>query len=582
MHKAVTACGSAAAMAITGLWITTPYSLGQTLPSGAIQRIERDKEIQQQINEIEQEQRNDSEESDQPLIETSPQPVQQRGSVSIESVEVSGATHADNAERITRKANQFVGKLSSLKELEQFRHWIRQLYRDQHLLAVVSISAEALSNGTLAITITEARLGSVTVDPSSKHRLKDERAIAMVTSAVHPGSLLRLDKLTSALLKLNDLGGVKVHSKLQRGKGKGITNVMLVIEDGNRNSGFAQINNETNRYLGELETELIFTTANNFGVGEVFSIDGQWWGNAQGTGNAFGSATFTLPISSDGLKLNLYGNTSNYRLLQDIYDDNINGNTTSLKVGLKQPLLRQPKNSAWVQVDADYNTYIDRIEQVEIRNKASKVGRISLIGQHQDAVLGTGLNTMLAQFSYGDLDRSGNEFDFNLDDLTANTHGSFSKAYLLYNRYQIFSPHWHGRFLAQGQAGFTNLDGAEKISLGYPNGVRAYPPGEGAGDSGISAQTELIYRASPLVSFSAFFDAGHVWRWNAPFIGSLRPNDYSLMGTGLSINIGRNGQWMLSGTWAFPIGDNPATEDLADVDHYNPGSRLWASIKIWF
>lgn len=582
MLKTAKACTSAATLILFGQWTSIEAVVAQTLPSGTIQRIERDQTIQQQINDLEQDQRNNLKTRDPDPPEPNAGPDAQGGSVTVTAVRVNGATYADNGERINSEAQRFVGRPSSISELEQFRHWIRQLYRNQHLLAVVSISEDELRAGTLSISITEARLGTVLVDSSKPHRLKDERAIAMVTSAVHPGSLLRLDKLTSALLKLNDLGGVKVHSKLQRGSEAGLTNVMLVIEDGNRNSGFAQINNETNRYLGELVTELVFNTANNAGIGEVVSIDAQWWGNAQGTGNLVGAGTFTLPISSDGLKLSFYGNTSNYRLLQDVYDNNINGNSTSLKVGLKQPLLRQPRNSAWIQLDANYNTYLDRIEETEIRSKVSKVTRLSLIGQHQDDLLGTGLNTMLAQISYGDLDRSGNAFDLNLDDVTARTHGTFSKAYLLYNRYQVFSPRWHARFLAQGQAGFNNLDGAEKISLGYPNGVRAYPPGEGAGDSGISAQSELIYKASSLLSFSAFFDAGHVWRWNSPFSGSLRPNDYTLLGTGLSVNVGRSGEWMLSGTWALPIGDNPATEDSVDVDGYNTGSRLWASLKFWF
>ena len=134
-------------------------------------------------------------------------------------------------------------------------------------------------------------------------------------------------------------------------------------------------------------------------------------------------------------------------------------------------------------MSANYNIYIDRVDDVETRHRNSKVGRLSLIGQHQDDLAGTGLNTVLAQVSYGNLDRSGNDFDYALDELTSETHGDFSKVSLLYNRYQVFSPRWQAKLLMQGQAGFNNLDGAEKISIGYPNGVRAYPPGEGAGDS---------------------------------------------------------------------------------------------------
>ena len=563
----------------------TPISMAsaQTLPSGNIQRIERDQNLQQRVNELEENQLKEFEEDkERNNNQDQLRPPQDRQTLELRSLTISGASAQGIENTIRQKGKEILASPATVQEIEEFRHWIRQLYRDHQLLAIVSIERSELFKGHLQITITESRLGKVTVDPQISHRLNDHRAIAMIYSAIQPGNLLKLDKLTSALLKLNDLSGVSVHSKLQRGESAGTTDILLKVKDKNRNSGFAQINNETNRFLGELESELIFNTANNIGLGESFSLDGQWWGNGQGTGNLFGSGTLTLPITSDGLSLNLYGNSGNYRLLQELYEDNINGSSTSLKLSLKQPLWRRPKRSLWVQVDGENNTYIDKIDSVELRNKSSQVGRLSIVSQHQDSFLGTGLNTTFLQYSYGNLDRSNNEYDFHLDGITANTHGDFNKIFLLYNRYQVFSPKWQARFLVQGQSGLNNLDGAEKISIGYPNGVRAYPPGEGAGDSGVSAQSELIYRASPLVSLSAFFDAGYVWRWNSPFAGALQPNSYGLAGPGVGIKIGRTGEWLISGTWAFPIGKNPATEDYIDVDGYDNGSRLWASIKFWF
>ena len=555
----------------------------QTMPSGAIQRIERDKQLRDGLNRINNNGRDRDPVNVTPSFEeTSPSHTTRDQTVSIQRFELEGASVESLTSNIQERAQSLIGRSTTLQEIEELRQWIRHEYHENHLLALVRVKADLLAQGVLAIAITEARLGEIKIDPTVAHKLKDDRAISMVASANQPGSLLRTDKLTSALLKLNDMAGVQVKSRLQKGDKPGETNVLLVVSDGNRNTGFGQINNETSRYLGDVETELILTTANNAGLGEEFILDGQWWGNTQGTGNIFGAATLNLPLSSDGLQASFYGNTSKYRLLQEFYDDNINGNSSSFKLSLKQPLWRRPRNSLWVELSANYNIYIDRIDDVETRHRNSKVGRLSLIGQHQDDLAGTGLNTVLAQVSYGNLDRSGNDFDYALDELTSETHGDFSKVSLLYNRYQVFSPRWQAKLLMQGQAGFNNLDGAEKISIGYPNGVRAYPPGEGAGDSGISGQAELIYRASPLISLSTFIDGGYVWRWNSPFQGSLEPNDYGLAGAGVGINIGTNGEWLISTTLAVPIGDNPATPDGRDVDGYDNSIRLWSSFKIWF
>ncbi len=166
--------------------------------------------------------------------------------------------------------------------------------------------------------------------------------------------------------------------------------------------------------------------------------------------------------------------------------------------------------------------------------------------------------------------------------MTANTDGGFNKVSFVYSRYQVFSDRWQAKVFIQAQKAFNNLDGAEKMSLGYPNGVRAYPPGEAPGDSGFSGQFDLIYRASPLLSLVAFIDAGYIWRWNVPFTDSLQPNSYGLAGTGVGVDLGTSGEWLLSVKVGFPIGNNPGSLDNTDADGFNKGARVWGSLRWWF
>ncbi|WP_414027513.1 ShlB/FhaC/HecB family hemolysin secretion/activation protein [Cyanobium sp. ATX-6F1] len=143
-------------------------------------------------------------------------------------------------------------------------------------------------------------------------------------------------------------------------------------------------------------------------------------------------------------------------------------------------------------------------------------------------------------------------------------------------------PRWQGKLFVQAQKGFNNLDGAEKMSLGYPNGVRAYPPGEAPGDSGFSGQLELIYKATSQLSFVAFLDGGYIWRWNDPFPGALQPNSYGLAGTGIGADLGTPGEWLASLKLAFPIGNNPASLNDTDADGFNKSLRVWGSLRLWF
>src|SRR4029077_11503587 len=73
------------------------------------------------------------------------------------------------------------------------------------------------------------------------------------------------------------------------------------------------------------------------------------------------------------------------------------------------------------------------------------------------------------------------------------TQGNFNKFNYDVRRQQRLTDDASLLFSASGQLASGNLASAEKMSLGGPNGVRAYPVGEATGDSGIVTQTELRY-----------------------------------------------------------------------------------------
>lgn len=554
----------------------------QQLPSGAVQRFLRDQQLrdvidqqnQRQLQERQQEQGKPSAADNGQRLETTP--AFRYSSVRFEGVSVPWA--AD----LQALAQPYLNRPVSLQELETLRTAVRDAYRSRNLMALVRLDPSSGQGGELLITVSESRMGEVKIDGSSPHHLKDGIARATVLASMPSGSLLRLDKLTSALLKLNDLAGVRVRSTLQAGSAPGQTDVLLTIVDTDRSSGLLNINNEINRFLGSADLDLTLTAANHLGYGEQLSLDGQWWFNNANTGSLVGSLSYQMPVTPDGAEFNAYANYSSYRLLDELYSSDTHGYSANARLGFKQPLWRRPMLSLWGGLSGEYNAYVDNVQELEIRNKDSRVGRVSLLVEAQDAWLGTGLNTAFLQYSLGDLDRSGNPQDFTLDFGTAKTDGIFNKVSLIYSRYQVFSDRWQAKVFVQAQKGFKNLDGAEKLSLGYPNGVRAYPPGEAPGDSGLSGQLDLIYRATPDLAFVAFLDGGYIWRWTQPFTGSLQPNAYGLAGTGVGVDLGRSGEWLASVKLGIPIGDNPSSIDDTNADGYRQGLRVWGSLRVWF
>lgn len=566
-------------------WIlATPIAgRSQQLPSGAVQRFLRDQQLRDVIEQQNQRQLQERQQQQQaaPSPEAVPRPLESAPAFRYATARLIGVS-VPWSDALNSLVRPYLNRQVSLRDLEALRVSMRDAYRQRSLLALVRLDPAGAVPGELLISVTESRMGQVKIDGSVPHHLRDGIASSMVLASVPSGSLLRLDKLTSALLKLNDMGGSRVRSTLQAGAAVGQTDVLLTISDADRTSGEITINNEINRFLGSADLDLTLLAANHLGAGEQVILDGQWWFNSSATGSLVGSLSYQMPVTPDGGEINAYANYSSYRLLDELYSSDTHGYSANAKLGFKQPFWRRPKLSLWGGISGEYNAYVDQVQTIEIRNKDSRVGRLSLLMEAQDELLGTGLNTAYLQYSLGDLDRSGNQQDFFLDSNTAKTDGVFNKLSLIYSRYQVFADRWQAKIFVQAQKGFKNLDGAEKLSLGYPNGVRAYPPGEAPGDSGLSGQLDLIYRATPELAFVAFLDGGYIWRWTEPFAGSALPNAYGLAGTGVGVDLGRSGEWLASVKLGIPIGSNPGSVDDTNADGYRQGVRVWGSLRFWF
>jgi hemolysin activation/secretion protein len=133
-----------------------------------------------------------------------------------------------------------------------------------------------------------------------------------------------------------------------------------------------------------------------------------------------------------------------------------------------------------------------------------------------------------------------------------------------------------------GQAASKNLTSAEKFSLGGPNGVRAYPVGEAAGDSGQLAQAEwrYIWPGFKLfesdVTVSAHYDWGRVDVAEQPLATETR-NKRNISGYGFGASLGREGNFIVRASVSWRAEDELPTSDAASRD-----PRVWVQGIKWF
>ena len=552
-------------------------------PSGSVERRFQDQQLRDQLQDLDRQQLRDGQErwltpSEQPAVAPESQPsgadVQ-----SLRELELRGSESLPKAE-LRSLQQRFVGQPITVALLTELRQAVVIAYDRSKILVVVA-SPQTNADGAVVVPVLEARLGQVVVE-TNQSPVRSNWARDTVLASLTPGSVIRLDKLESALIKLNDLAGVRASGTLKPGAKPGSSDVVLTLEAAKRYTTTFNLNNELSQYTGVAQLEGLGTAASWLGLGDLWSINGALGGDETGYGVRRLLGSVDLPVTPDGLKVLGSVGWSDYRLLEDLADDDLLGSTRSFNVGVRQPFWRRPDLSVFGQLAYDQYLAQDFVLGTEYSNRVNHAVRATAVATTQDRVFGTGLNSVVLIGSVGELDKSANAFEQAVDDAFAQTAGPWGKLQLIASRMQMFKDSPYSiEVLVQGQKAFNNLGSEEKFSLGWPNGVRAYPPGEAAGDSGASIQLTLRRQLGDRWVVRAFVDGAYVWRWTDWFVDQQQPESFGLWGPGFGLDYGTYGQAMVSVNVGFPIGENLNLPTGFDADGLNPSVRVWLSGKVW-
>jgi len=215
-----------------------------------------------------------------------------------------------------------------------------------------------------------------------------------------------------------------------------------------------------------------------------------------------------------------------------------------------------------------------------VSDKNTRVARLTLNGDARDAVLGGGISVFSLIYGGGTLNIE-TPATLTVDDATAQTNGHFDKWNLSALRLQSISERLSVYVSLSGQKAGKNLDSSEKFFLGGAYGVRAYPTGEAAGDSGYLATAELRYAfgfaALPGVwQPFAFVDTGGVTINENPFLVGV-PNTRHLSGAGLGLTWVQASDFQIKLTVATRLGSEKST--ASDKDQHTLG---WAQAIKYF
>ena len=468
-----------------------------------------------------------------------------------------------SADELKHRAAGYAERTISEAELNALLGDLTQYARSHgYPAAAAYLPPQSNADGALEIRILAGRYGNINIENSAA---VDDGQIRRLAHALHTGAPIEGRRLEKALYNIAALGGVEAAGLLSPGADFGTSDLTIRVKDGRRQSFVLYSENYGNKTSGRYRYGAQIGLSNLTKSGDRLNL-ATMISNADLRNY---SLTYPRPVGVDGTVLGLGVSRMNYELAGEFRRLGAQGRADTVSLFGTTPLLRTARDSVSLTYGWDYRKLEDEYKNVGmILEKHSSAGHIGVRGE---------MNRPRTRLTYDITAYHGTiAADSRMAERQmrrARTEGSFTKGVLNLGVRQELGGRFHLNVRTQLQAAGDNLDSSEEIYLGGANGVRAYPQGEGSGDSGYLASAELVYRTGiPHLELSTYYDTGHVQYAHDGADGGT-----TLKGWGVGVSYSRPGDYFLRLDWARRIGLARNASEEAQAKN-----RLWFMIgKVW-
>lgn len=506
--------------------------------------------------------------------------------VAVTAFRVSGNT-AIAEDVLLAALKESVGKTLDFEGLNEAANVIQRLYRERgYFLAVAFLPQQQIQNGVVEIAVLEGKVGNVALEMPAKARMRESLPRGILNTYIKPGALITETGLERPLLLINDLAGVSVTSALGPSKSTlGAADITVkLVEDARLVNGYVDFDNGGNRFTGEFRAGVNVNVNNFAGYGDLFSLRGFTSDERM----SFGRAAYVVPVGYWGTRIGASYTAFDYMLAKtEFARTEAHGKGEVATLYALHPFLRTRNANFLIQ--AAYETknlkdYVDSTSPKQFVQRRIDSGKLGAIGDFRDGMLGGGFNSYALNYTDGKLNLGpSGELTADQNRTTGlRTDGRFSKTNAEYKRLQRITNDWNLLLAYSSQYASKNLASAEKFSLGGPNGVRAYPMGEGTGDSGYLISTEVRYLVPKFkvlkgdVTLSAFYDMGNV-QANERALATDTANMRGLAGYGLGLSLGKEDGFLVKTSVAWRAeNERPASDGVLRIP------RVWIQAIKWF
>lgn len=509
--------------------------------------------------------------------------------VTVAKFRITGATAYSDAVLQPLVAS-YAGRDLSLSEMEQAAAAISRHYRQNgYFVARAYVPAQDIQSGVLEIAVLEGKVGAIGAKIDSvSGKLSEDRAKYLVSGAIQPGDVIHDKSLERGLLLLNDLPGVEVRSTLTPGATTGTSDLGLEVKEGRLFSGSVDLDNFGNKYTGAYRLGGTLNANNLAGLGDLLNVRAMLSNDDM----LYGRISYVLPVGNKGSKVGAAYSNMNYELGKDFASLNANGDANIYSLFASHPIIRSRNSNLYVTAGYDAKDLVNNANNTTTSDNESRAFNLGITGDMRDGTWGGGVNNYGLTWTAGELDRN-TVTDAALDAASARSAGNYNKVNYNLARLQRVSDTFNLYASLQGQLTSRNLDSSEKMTMGGPGGVRAYPQGEAASDEGhllnIEGRWDLPVRSDwGDLQLAAFLDTAFVRLHKSEWAGwqGTNPNaknSYAIAGAGLGLTLSKSGDYAVRASYAFKISDNPGRDaNGKDSDNTDDDGRFWFQAVKWF
>lgn len=479
------------------------------------------------------------------------------------TIDVNAFSVADDAPEALRLAlaritAPYVGKGRSYEDLVNAASDItRFLQRDLGLyLGYAYIPEQVPKDGVISIAVLVGKLDKYVLNCTEEDQLPVRcDVIRGYLDQLRSGDVLTVQAVERAIFLVGDLRGISLRAEVKEGSEPGTAILELTPRADRQWSGKVDADLNGSRFIGRERLGAMLSYDSPLGRGDGLTLSGVASVNG---GMSFVLLGYNTPLFGNGLKVGASVSGLRYELDEEEFPLGLNGSGVTVNTFALYPWLRSRNINLFALGSLDLKHYEDSAAGTTTVKQVDVLG-MGVTGDFRDSLLGGGVNTFQATLNLGTLRfPDGKPPGLDSDD-------RFAKINLAYTRLQALID---GRLMAygsvQGQYALRNLDTTEQFRAGGPDGVRAFAPGEGTGDSGLVATGELRWlppesifdRWARELVFSVFADVAYVHLRQDP-TQILRAADYRnearYAGVGLSAVWARQKAYSMRLSVAHPV-----------------------------